>query len=256
MKKIFVTASFLLIFAGLRAQSDEVISRLILEKDSLFWKAYNSCDFPAMQSYFSPDVEFYHDKGGPSFGAAKLVKDFGEGPCKPGATSRLRREAVPNSVRVYPMRQADTVYGAIISGSHYFYIVKNGGEKRDGLAQFTHLWLKQKGTWTMKRILSFDHGPAPFVSERKMVEIPAEQLQQLAGSYKGPMTNLKITANKEWLMLHTAKSVVPIFPESADQFFMKEMDITFTFTRNEKGQPVQLTVRENGQIAETLHFLP
>ncbi len=207
-----------------------------------------------MRSFFISDVEFYHDKSGVSLGADKLVKDFGDGPCRPGSEIRLRREAVPNSVRVYPMRRSDTLYGAIISGSHYFYLVKDGISSRNGLAQFTHLWMLQNGEWKMTRVLSFDHGPAPYVSERKEVKLTPAQLQQLAGTYKGPMSDLKITTSREWLILHTGKSLVPIFPESDTVFFMKERDLTFTFTRDANGKPVQLTVRENGQIAETLDF--
>ena len=41
-------------------------------KDSLFWTAYNNCDIPKFQEFFSNDVEFYHDKGGITNGLENL----------------------------------------------------------------------------------------------------------------------------------------------------------------------------------------
>ena len=48
-------------------------SAAILERDRLFWKAYNACDVKTMGEFFTEDVEFYHDKGGPTLGLANLV---------------------------------------------------------------------------------------------------------------------------------------------------------------------------------------
>ncbi|MGE7775857.1 nuclear transport factor 2 family protein [Chitinophaga sp. NPDC101104] len=251
MKKICICFGILLIFTRVSAQSDAVISGLILEKDSLFWKAYNSCDLAAMKTFFSSDLEFYHDKGGLTFGVDKMVKSFGEGPCSPKGDYRLLREAVPGSVKVYTLRQADTVYGAIIQGSHYFSIVKNGQTRRDGLAQFTHVWMK-KGGWKMTRVLSFDHGPAPYDNGRKVVELTAKQLESSTGTFKGPQTTLVFTAGNNMLIMQTPKNTINLYPQSADVFFMKEADLTFTFTRDADGRPVKLEVHERGGLAETL----
>lgn len=252
MKKICIYFGILLISTRVSAQSDREISDFILKEDSLFWKAYNSCDLSSMKTFFSSDLEFYHDKGGLTFGADKMVKNFGEGPCSPNGDYRLRREAVPGTVKVFTLRQADTVYGAIIRGSHVFYIVKNGQSRRDGLAQFTHVWMKRDGNWKMTRVLSYDHGPAPYENTRKSVELTAQQLESCAGTYKGPQTSLKISAGQGFLIMQTPKSAVNIYPESADVFFMKEMDLTFSFSRDATGRPVRLMVHENGRLAETL----
>lgn len=143
------------------------VKNLILQKDSLFWTAYNTCDTAGQRRFFSDDIEFYHDKGGPSKGIETLMSTLKKNLCS-NKQFRLRREAVEGSVKVYPMSKADSTYGAIISGEHMFYIIEPGKEERlDGLAKFTHLWLLLDGDWKMARILSYDHGPAPYINKRK-----------------------------------------------------------------------------------------
>lgn len=162
--KILAASAIALLFARLPlfSQSDDAIKQLIVHNDSLFWNAYNSCDITGMQQFLTDDVEFYHDKGGPLFGINEMVGALKKNLCSNYADFHLRREAVSGSVQVYPMKQSDTIYGAVISGQHYFYINEKGKQEfKDGLARFTQLWLLKNGSWKMARILSFDHGPAP-----------------------------------------------------------------------------------------------
>ena len=143
------------------AQSDlQKLNATILEKDSLFWITYNTCDTVGFQKYFTEDVEFYHDKGGITLGLKNLTGTIKNNLC--GTRNyRLRREAVKGTLKVFPLHSADKIYGAILSGDHVFYVLEAGKEPRlDGLAKFTHLWLLKDGQWKMSRILSYDHGPA------------------------------------------------------------------------------------------------
>jgi hypothetical protein len=74
---------------GQPADADE-ITNAIYDHDSLFWVAYNECDVEKMASYFTEDVEFYHDKGGPTFTLARFKESMRTGLCgKP--EWRLRR---------------------------------------------------------------------------------------------------------------------------------------------------------------------
>jgi hypothetical protein len=136
------------------------LTATILQRDGLFWKAYNACDVEAMAAFFPEDVEFYHDRGGPTLGLTSLVGTTRQSLCgRPD--SRLRREAVEGTVRVFPLQKENAVYGAILSGEHVFYILDKGQPARlDGRARFTHLWLQRDGAWKMARVLSYDHGPA------------------------------------------------------------------------------------------------
>lgn len=131
----------------------------ILARDRLFWKSYNECDLKSMGDFLAEDVEFYHDRGGITLGAANLVGSVRDNLCS-NPEYRLRREAVEGTVQVFPLTKQGTVYGAVLSGEHLFYILDKGKpERADGRARFTHLWLLKDGAWKMTRVLSYDHGP-------------------------------------------------------------------------------------------------
>jgi len=143
------------------SQTDEQVKQLIFEKDSLFWVAYNNCNVEAMGSWLTDDVEFYHDKGGPSIGRDTLMAIIKKNLCG-NNDFRLRRAALKGTVNVFVMHSSNKVYGAIISGQHVFYVnEKDKKEFLDGLARFMQLWIIKDGQWKMSRILSYDHGEAP-----------------------------------------------------------------------------------------------
>jgi hypothetical protein len=139
---------------------DQKLASTILQKDSLFWITYNTCDTTQFQNFFTDDVEFYHDKGGVTQGLEALAGTIKKNLCS-NSDVRLRRQAVAGSLKVFPLKKSDSIYGAILSGEHVFYIIEKGEKERlDGRAKFTHVWLRNDGTWKMSRILSYDHGPA------------------------------------------------------------------------------------------------
>jgi len=132
------------------------LTATILHLDSLFWQAYNTCNVDKMSTFFTDDIEFYHDKGGLTSGKTIFIESVRNGLCG-NSNSFLRREERKGSVEVFPMNN----YGAIISGEHYFYVNQKGkAEFLDGLAKFTHVWVLQNNEWKMRRVLSYDHGPA------------------------------------------------------------------------------------------------
>lgn len=230
-------------------QTDQDLSALITKQDSLFWDAYNRCDTTAMASFFTEDVEFYHDKGGANIGLASLAATFSKNLC--GNNSwHLKREPVEGSYKVFPLKKDQVIYGAILHGEHVFYIVETGkGPRLDGQAKFTHLWLKRDGQWKMKNVLSYDHGPAVYHSRRKVVLLPAALLQTYAGRYKGPQTaDAAIFPKDGQLILKIGGKEFSIFAEKEGVFFDKERDLTFEFDKEKK-----LTVKENGVAAEVLN---
>jgi hypothetical protein len=169
MKQIAVQGfiAIVLVLAGrpsVHSEQDDV-SSTIRSLDGQFWQAYNTCDTTAFRRFITDDVEFYHDKGGITLGGEALTTSVKSNLC--GEGSRIRREAVDSTVDVFPLRNQNVVYGAVLSGEHRFYLLERGKPERlDGLARFTHLWLLKDGTWRMARILSYDHGPAPRVDTR------------------------------------------------------------------------------------------
>jgi hypothetical protein len=131
---------------------------IVQTRDDAFWQAYNACDTKAFRGFFSSDVEFYHDRGGPTIGLDALDAALAKNLC--GGASRLRREPVDGTVRLSILRNGDTVYGAIVAGEHLFYVrPPDKPEFLDGRARFVTLWLLKDGAWKMARLLSYDHGP-------------------------------------------------------------------------------------------------
>ena len=109
---------------------------------------------------FTDDVEFYHDKGGPTVGIDNFMAALKSGLCG-NPDWRLRREPVQRTVQIFPLESSHQLYGAIISGEHVFYIKEIGKpEFLDGRARFLQMWLLKDGVWKMSRIFSYDHGPA------------------------------------------------------------------------------------------------
>jgi len=156
-------ALFLLPVASVRAEGaeGEDPASAIFALDASFWQAYNRCDHAGTRDFLSDDLEFYHDKGGPTLGQDALVASIRDNLCRHPESFRLRREAVAGTVHVFPLRKGSVVYGAILSGEHLFHLSQDGKpEALDGRARFTHLWLLKDGRFKMTRILSFDHGPA------------------------------------------------------------------------------------------------
>lgn len=139
---------------------DKKLAATILHLDSLFWKTYNDCKTEESGQFLADDVKFYHDKGGITNGRIALVASIKNNVC--GNTNyRLRREAEEGTVDVYPLRNGNEIYGAIISGEHVFYLTQNGKpEMIDGRAKFTQVWLLKDSVWKMTDILSYDHVPA------------------------------------------------------------------------------------------------
>lgn len=246
------------LFSNLFGQTDkEKLAATIILKDSLFWQAYNNCDTSKMHEFLAEDLEFYHDKGGATFGAAKLLEVSQKNLCS-NIDYRLRREAVPGTVKVFPMESDGTIYGAVISGEHYFYIREKGKDEfRDGWAKFTHLWLLKEGIWKMSRILSFDHGPAPYLSSKKEIKLSKKELDQFNGNYKGTQTgSAKVETGEGLLILRIQTEQFLLYPETPTIFFTKERDLTFEFSKSQNNKISKIIVRERGKVAEELVPIP
>jgi hypothetical protein len=148
---------FLLSSLGVRAQNNqsELFER-IKSLDSAMFAVVYKCDAQKIESFLAEDLEFYHDKSGPTRSRAAFMetqkKNFcGERPFY------LRREPVSGTMEVFPMDN----YGALQTGEHIFYIKgPDGKEILDGRAKYVHLWKNDNGQWRITRVMSFDHGPA------------------------------------------------------------------------------------------------
>jgi hypothetical protein len=163
---------------------------------------------------------------------------------------RVRREAVADTLRIYPMHSNGKLYGAVIAGEHQFYnLAKGAPEVLAGRARFTHMLLLKDGAWKVSRILSFDHAPAQAENKSTEIQLPAPVLARLAGTYtaKDKMV-LNVTTAGNHLMVAAGGSTFELLPLSETTFFMKNRDIKVAFSLDQAGKGKGLVVREHGAI--------
>ena len=130
------------------AQSTLDLHSEITAADSALFTAFNQRNLPKFRSFFTRDLEFYQDDEGVE-GYAQTMKDFGQ---MFGQTAPIRRELVPGSLEVHPIKN----YGAIEVGRHRFCHVENG--KNDcGTFSFVHIWRRTKAGWKISRVISYGH---------------------------------------------------------------------------------------------------
>jgi len=132
----------------INSQAD--LDRTITALDAALFDAYNRCDLPKFKSFFVDDVEFYHDQGGVTLGAAALTESVKKNIC--GQTTR---ELVPGTLQVFHMKG----YGALETGVHRF---NHPGHPEIGVGEgrFIHLWQYKDGAWKITRVISYDHHAA------------------------------------------------------------------------------------------------
>ena len=137
---------------------DQLVIKTLKEKDSLFWVGYNTCDLDLVAHFLSSDIKFYHDKGGMTSGLTNFKKRMQQNICG-DVNYKVRRELVAGSFKLFLLKRAGKIYGAIATCEQYFYHFKNGRKetKDDDIARFMSLWLLKGGDWKMHEIFSFNH---------------------------------------------------------------------------------------------------
>lgn len=249
---IYIFAFASLVCTSAQAQSNgqpedpKVIINSILHFDSLFWDAYNACDVDKMATFFTDDMEFYHDKGGFTRTKDAFIASVRTGMCG-NPNWRLRRDPIEGTVKAFPLNN----YGGLISGEHVFYINETGKkEYLNGYGKFTQVWQYKDGHWKMSRILSYDHGPAPYLNKRKEITIAPALLLQYAGEYQSKQAGKVIlTPEGNTLKFVAGDFQAILFPQSDNIFFMKERDLQFEFVMN-ADKITHVIVHEKGNKVE------
>jgi len=134
-----------------RATDGKLYSELATLDSVVFANVY-TCNSAKNETFFTDDIEFYHDKGGLTKSKKTLVDELRNNFCGEGKT-KLRRELVKGSMQVYPISN----YGAVQLGDHRFYVTENGKEVLSGVAKFIHVWKYENGEWRISRVFSYDH---------------------------------------------------------------------------------------------------
>jgi ketosteroid isomerase-like protein len=129
-------------------KNQEELDKAIGALDAALFDSYNHCDLEKFSSFFTDDVEFYHDQGGVTLGKAKLTESVKDNIC-----GKVARELVPGTLQVYPMKG----YGALEMGVHRFLHPGHDDTQPVGEAKFVHLWQCKDGKWKITRVISYDH---------------------------------------------------------------------------------------------------
>lgn len=149
MKKLSI---FLFIFFSLPALANDEYS--LEEKmkalDTELFESFNNCQNPEElerhSSYFSSDVEFYHDNGGVTWDRESMISNT-----KNNACGNYTRKLIESTFRAYPVNQ----FGAITEGVHMFCNTKT--KICTGKADFVIVWRNLNNKWEITRALSYGH---------------------------------------------------------------------------------------------------
>jgi hypothetical protein len=116
--------------------------------DTALFDAYNHCNLDKLGSMVVEDLEFYHDQTGLAVGRKPFVDAI-----KANICGKVRRELVPGTLEVYPLKG----YGAVEICIHRFTHPKDVDPGPGGEAKSVMLWQQKDGAWTLTRVISFDH---------------------------------------------------------------------------------------------------
>lgn len=130
--------------------SSKTLYDTIYYMDSIFFKAFNTCDTTLSKMMFTQDLEFYHDTDG----LTNYEQNLASIRYRCTNKTKVRRELVIGTLAVYPIGK----YGAIETGQHkFFYTPPGKAEVFDGTFKFLHIWKRTGNNWQISRVISYAH---------------------------------------------------------------------------------------------------
>lgn len=118
--------------------------------DSSLFAAFNAHDAATLGTWFTPDLEFYHDKTGLA-GYDSTMAGFTRLFTQP-ATADMSREIVPGTLEVYPLGD----FGLLEVCQHRFCHTENSKEECRTFKNIM-VWRKEGASYKVSRVISFDH---------------------------------------------------------------------------------------------------
>ncbi|HEU4552895.1 MAG TPA: nuclear transport factor 2 family protein [Chitinophaga sp.] len=115
----------------------------IVNLDSTFFNAYNTCNMDKMTDMMVNNLEFYHDRGGLTTSRAEVLAATQKNIC-----GKVKRELIKGSIEVYPING----YGAVEIGYHRFHNLAEGATSHG--SKFIILWQRNNNHWQMCRVIS------------------------------------------------------------------------------------------------------
>lgn len=143
MPRFLLSAFLVLSVTGVSAQNAD-LQRTMERLDSLFFKAYNTCDLATQATYYSDSIEFFHDKSGLDTSKENILANTRKYVC-----GRVTRTLVPGSLEVSPLPG----YGAVVLGSHRFH---NSAEPDAPSmpSKFVMVWKQTSAGWKITKVIS------------------------------------------------------------------------------------------------------
>lgn len=123
---------------------DSELYRTIMQLDTAYFEAYNTCDLATQASLMSDDLEFYHDKGGLNTSKSEIIESIEANIC-----GKVTRELIEESVEVHDIAG----FGAVEIGYHKFYNNQEP-DAQSNPSRFITVWKNTEGDWKMYRIIS------------------------------------------------------------------------------------------------------
>lgn len=118
--------------------------------DSALFSAFNAQDVDRLATFFTPDLEFYHDKDGLN-GYDTTMMNF-QRLFERNHDTGMRRDLVPGSLEVYPIGE----FGALEVCLHRF-CHEEDGQQDCGTFKNIMVWKNDGGQWKVTRVISYDH---------------------------------------------------------------------------------------------------
>jgi hypothetical protein len=133
------------------------LQEAVSARSSEFFRIFfEECDPEGLATFYAPNFEFYHDRGGRSVGGDAEVRTYQErctARSRPGATIS-RRELVRGSQKNFPVPG----FGAIEEGEHLFYTRRpNEAERLTSRGSYLQIWQLTPAGWQLTRVVSYAH---------------------------------------------------------------------------------------------------
>lgn len=157
-KILLAIALFLYSFiTNAQVDKNSDLYKTLKSKDSIiFERAFNNCEIEKLESIILDDFEFYHDINGIQ-NKAGFITAIKMNLCT--NPRNYTRQLITETLEVFPLKNENKLYGAIQKGKHTFQKKQNGKLITVGIADFTHLFILEKNSWKLKRVLSYNHKP-------------------------------------------------------------------------------------------------
>lgn len=232
---------------------DTELYKTLKSKDSiLFDAAFNRCDVATLESLFTEDLEFYHDKGGFTDGRETFLKSVRENCARrnPSEPQNSKRILMDGSLEVYPLYRDGELYGAIQHGVHSFEFLNDRKKYQKGdVAKFTHVWLLKDGQWQVRRELSYDHHAQ--TASKEAIVLSEGILNSYVGDYESPQAGkVTITKDSNHLLLQSNGFEANLYPEAENIFFLKERGTKFKFIRSNGHEVSKMVILENDTVVD------